>query len=179
EDLQSAEARSKLTGLTLDAATLCDFDQPVKARYTFEVPALFQSDGLVHSLDSLDGSVAADPLSDKLLRFRLDPARQVELDLKDPFEMKFRYVVKLPPAYRLKSASFSRTSRSAWGTLQRSVKRPSGESPDLEIEFVARLEKTRVRPADFEAFRKFVEDARKTYRVQLDLEPIRTLTEAK
>ena len=48
----------------------------------------------------------------------------------------------------------------------------------MEVELHTRLEKTRVEPADFDAFRKFHEDVSKYYRVWLTLKPAAELEDA-
>ena len=48
----------------------------------------------------------------------------------------------------------------------------------LEIEYHTRLEKGRVEPADFDAFRKFHEEVSRAYRVWLTLKPARDLEDA-
>ena len=58
--------------------------------------------------------------------------------------------------------------RSKWGSFTRTVN--EGSDPhEWEVELHTRLEKTRVEPADFDAFRKFHEEVGKYYRVWLTL----------
>ena len=48
----------------------------------------------------------------------------------------------------------------------------------MSVEFVTRLDKVRVEPADFEKFRKFHDDVNRHYRVWLTLKPTQDLADA-
>ncbi len=164
-ELQDAQASSRLIRLSIDEALLQDYDQPVAARVTFEVPGHFSGDG------DREGSITDSPIWSRFLAFTLDYERKVPFELGGPFESVHRYVIQLPPGHRLDSIPRDRVSLSRWGSFRLKVKHNPDEPRRVEIEYRTRLEKSRVEPADFEAFRKFHDEVSKHYRVWMTLKP--------
>jgi tetratricopeptide (TPR) repeat protein len=173
-ELQEANSRTRLLRLAIEEAALEDYDQPVTARLAFEVTNQFSGS------PDREGSLTDSKVWSRLLAYTLDYERQVPFVLPAPFESRHRYVVHLPPAYQLDSLPSNRTIRSAWGFFHVRV-HPIGDGDglrDLEIEFHTCLEKTRVEPAAFDAFRKFHEDVNQAYRAWLTLKPVQDLVDA-
>src|SRR5262249_21981453 len=155
--------------LTIDEARLRDFDQPVTAHVEFEVPGHFTGNW------DLEGSLADNKLWGKLLDFNLHHGRQTPLDLGHPFELRTRYVVELPPAYRFDGDPPARKTPPPWPTFTRPARLEPGQSRRLTLEFHTRLEKSRVEPAALEAFRQFQDEVTGRYRVYLTLKQARGL----
>jgi tetratricopeptide (TPR) repeat protein len=171
-DLQDANSKTRLSALRLDEKNLRDLGSPVQAEIVFEIPDHFSGDTAAR-----DGSVTDSKVWSKLLSVTVDYDRQVPLDLWAPFESLHRYVFHLPPGWRLDKSPDEQRIRSKWGTFTLTVK--EGDDPhELNVELHTRLEKTRVAPADFDAFRKFTEQVGKSYRVWLKLIPATTLEDA-
>jgi tetratricopeptide (TPR) repeat protein len=164
-ELQDAQSHSRLSRLEVDEKRLQDFDQPVAARVAYEVVGHFSGDA------DREGSLTDNRIWSKLLALNLDYDRQAPLDLGAPFESRHRYEVRLPPAYFLDSVPREHTVRSPWGAFTLKVEADDKDPRKLAVEFDTRLEKTRVEPADFEAFRKFHDDLTKHYRAWLVLKP--------
>jgi tetratricopeptide (TPR) repeat protein/transglutaminase-like putative cysteine protease len=170
-DLQDANNKTHLCALHIDERKLRDLDGPVSAEVVFEIPGHFSGDS------DREGSVTDSKVWAKLLAVTLDYDRQAALDLWAPFESRHRYVFHLPPGTRLDSPPEKRAVRSKWGSFTLTTK--EGSDPhELEVELQTRLEKTRVEPVDFDAFRKFQEEVNKYYRVWLTLKPSFTLDDA-
>ncbi len=161
-ELQDANAKTRLVKLTLDEARLRDLDAPVRAEVVFEIPGHFGD-------PDREGSVTDSKVWGRLLSVALDYDRTVPLDLGAPFESRHRFVFHLPPAFRLDAAPRGRAVRSPWGSFTLTVKSDPADPRALEVESLTRLDKTRVEPADFDAFRKFDDDVSKHYRVWLTL----------
>jgi len=170
-DLQDANSKTRLCALRLDERKLRDLGAPVTAEVVFEIPGHFSGDG------DREGSVTDSKVWSKLLAVTLDYDRQAALDLWAPFESRHRYVFHLPPGWYLDKPPSDQVVRSKWGTFTRAVKEGS-DRHELEVELGTRLEKTRVEPADFDAFREFHEEVGKYYRVWLTLKPATTLEDA-
>jgi tetratricopeptide (TPR) repeat protein len=172
-DLQDANARTRLVHLDIDDRQLRDFDRPATVAMDFEVPGHFTGSG------DKEGSLSDSKVWGKLLANPLDYERTAPFYLGAPFELRHRYRVHLPPACVLETVPRSREVRSAWGTFTRTVSAAEGDAVrEVEIEFRTRMERTRVEPADFDAFRKFHEDVASAYRVWLTLKPARDLEDA-
>jgi tetratricopeptide (TPR) repeat protein len=173
-DLQDANSRTRLVRLAVDEAALQDYDRPVTARLTFEVPRQFSG-----SPDP-EAALSDSKVWNKLLAYPLDYDRQVAFEFPSPFESIHRYVVHLPPAYALETLPRAKSVRSPWGLFTLEVKALGGGDAvrDLELVFHTRLEKVRVEPADFEAFRKFHDEVSRDYRPWLTLRPVQELAEA-
>lgn len=170
-DLQDANSKTRLAGLHIDEKKLRDFDGPVSAEIVFEIPGHFSGD------PDREGSVTDSKVWAKLLAVTLDYDRDVALDLWAPFESRHRYVFHLPPGSRLDNPPHDQAVKSKWGTFTLTAKE-GGDRHELEVELRTRLEKTRVAPADFDAFRKFHEEVGKHYRVWLTLKPAQTAEDA-
>jgi tetratricopeptide (TPR) repeat protein/transglutaminase-like putative cysteine protease len=162
-EIQDAHSQARLRRLVLDERQLQDFDQPVTAVTEFDIPGHFSGEA------DREGSVTDSKIWGKLLAYNLDYDREVALELPAPFESVHRYIVQLPPAFRLDGMPAEKTIRSPWGSFIRAVRSDATDPRRIELEFRTRLEKTRVEPADFEEFRKFHEGVLKHYRVWLTL----------
>jgi tetratricopeptide (TPR) repeat protein len=170
-DLQDAISRTRLSSLRVDEKKLRDLDAPVTAEMTFEIPGHFSGD------TDREGSVTDSKVWSKLLSITLDYDREVPIDLWAPFESRHRFVFHLPPGWRFDGPPQDRSVRSKWGTFALTVKR-GDDRHELIADMRTRLEKTRVDPADFDAFRKFQEEVSKDYRVWMTLKPATTLDDA-
>jgi tetratricopeptide (TPR) repeat protein len=173
-ELQDANSRTRLLRLQVDEKALEDYDQPVRARMEFVVPRHFTGSS------ELEGSITDSKVWGKLLAHNLDHDRKAPLVLYSPFELSHRYVIHVHPAYRLEDLPLDRTLRSDWGTFRvRAKALNDGDAVrDFEVVFHTRLDKRRVEPADFEAFRRFHEDVTRRYRVWLTLKPTTDLPSA-
>ncbi len=171
-ELQDANSRTRLSGLALDEAALRDFDKPVTATFVYEVPGHFSGAG------DREGSLTDSKVWGKLLAYNVDYERKVPLDLWAPFESVHRYVIDLPPAFRLDGTPRFKDVRSKWGSFTLTAKTDPERPRRLEIVYHTRLESARVEPADFDTFRKFQEEVSKSYRVWLTLKPTRDRDDA-
>jgi tetratricopeptide (TPR) repeat protein/transglutaminase-like putative cysteine protease len=170
-DLQDANSKTRLAALRLDEKQLRDLDAPVTAEIVYEIPGHFSGD------PDREGSVTDSKVWAKLLAITLDYEREAALDLYAPFESRHRFVFHVPPGSRIENPPHGQVVRSKWGTFTLTVK--EGEDRhELDVEMRTRLEKTRVEPADFEAFRKFHDEVGKHYRVWLTLKPAEAADEA-
>jgi tetratricopeptide (TPR) repeat protein len=171
-ELQNARGQTRLTRLAIADANLRDFDKPVTARMEFDIPGHFNGTA------NLEGDFSESKLWNRLLAPNLDPERKVALDLGMPFELHHHFVVELPPTYRLDEAPPSRMVSSSWGKLVRTVKADPANPRRLDVVLDTRVDRVRVEPAEFEAFRKFQDNVTEAYRVSLSLQPARDLTDA-
>ncbi len=170
-DLQDANSKTRLSGLSIDERNLRDLGSPVRASMVYEIPGHFTGDG------DREGSVTDSRVWAKLLSITLDYDREAPLDLWAPFESRHRYVFHVPPGWRLDSPPTNRAARSKWGTFTLTVKE-GDDRHELSVELHTRLEKARVEPADFAEFRRFQEEVAKYYRVWLTLKPATGLEDA-
>jgi len=171
-ELQDANSRTRVARLNVDEDNLKRFDEPVRASMIYEIVNHFTGE------TEREGSITDSKVWSKLLAYNLDYDRQVALDLWAPFESKHRFIIHLPPAYHLDSVPREQSARSKWGSFTLTVKADPDDPRTLELTMHARLEKVRVEPEDFDAFRKFHEDVGKYYRVWLTLKPSRGLNDA-
>lgn len=161
-ELQDAHSQCRLAGLKLDEAELRDYSAPVRARIVFEIAGHFAGD------PDLEGTITDSPVWGKLLAYTVDFERTLPLELGTPFESIHRYVIQAPPAYHLETSALDKEIASPWGVFRLKVNR---EGRRLEIEYHTRLEKVRVEPVDFEAFRQFHDRLSRAYRVWLTFKP--------
>jgi tetratricopeptide (TPR) repeat protein len=171
-ELQDANSRTRLRRLTVDEEKLKDCDAPVTATMVFEIANHFAGEGT-----EKEGSLSDSRVWSKLLSFNLDYDRQVPADLGAPFESVHRFVLHLPPAYRLETAAADYSVQSRWGSFRLEVLADE-DGRSLEFEMKTRLEKVRLEPADFDEYRKFQEEIGKHYRVWLTLRPTQKLSDA-
>jgi tetratricopeptide (TPR) repeat protein len=170
-DLQDANSKAHLSRLRLDEANLRDLDAPVRAEVVFEIPGHFAGE------TDREGSVTDSKVWAKLLSVTIDYDRDTPLDLFAPFESRHRYVFHLPPGWGLDNPPQDRKVASKWGTFALMVKKGS-DRHELDVDLHTRLEKTRVKPTEFDDFRKFHEEVAKHYRVWLTLKRTQTLEDA-
>jgi tetratricopeptide (TPR) repeat protein/transglutaminase-like putative cysteine protease len=163
--LQDANARTRLASLTVQEATLRDRERPVRAVVEFDTPGHFAGGG------DREGSFTDSNVWGRLLAYTLDHDRKVPLDLGQPFESVHRYLIQLPPAYRFDGLPAEQHVRSKWGSFLVRVRADKKDVRRLELTFHTRLEKPRIDPPDFEAFRKFHEEVTKSWRVWVNLTP--------
>jgi tetratricopeptide (TPR) repeat protein/transglutaminase-like putative cysteine protease len=171
-ELQDSQSRARLVRLSLDEQELQDFDRPVTARVVFETPGHFVGE------PQREGSLSDSKVWSKLLAFNADYDRTAPLELPAPFESIHHYVVQLPPSYRADEMPAEKSIRSPWGFFRLSVDLDAPDPHRLEITYHTRLEKTRVEPADFDAFRKFHEEVLRSYRAWLTISRTRNLADA-
>jgi tetratricopeptide (TPR) repeat protein len=172
-DLQDANSRTRLLTLSLDEAALRDYDQPVKVKTTYEIPAHFSGK------PDLEGGISDNKTWGRLLAYNLDYDRAVAMQFYAPFESKHRYIVHLPAAYHLESIPREQAFRCKWGSFTARVKTLGDEHEQtLEVTFTTRLENARIDPAGFDEFRTFQEDVMRGYRVWLTLKPVTEMEDA-
>jgi tetratricopeptide (TPR) repeat protein/transglutaminase-like putative cysteine protease len=170
--LQDAHAQTRLAKLQVDETKLLDLDQPVEGAVAFTIPGHFTGD------PELEGSVADSRVWNRIVGYPLDPDRTVALELGRPFESIHRYVVQLPPAYRIDSLPAFRRITSLWGSFTLRARLDARDPHRLELIFHTRLEKTRVDPARFAEYRAFHEELTKHWRVWLTLKHTRAAEDA-
>src|SRR5262249_18174532 len=161
-DLQDAHSKSRLRLLTVDDHALGDFDRPVRGEVEFDLPGHF-------SETEREGSFTDSRVWSRLLSYTLDHDRTAPLDLGTPFDSTHRYEVRLPLAYCFDGFPRDQFVHSKWGWFRLTVTPDPRNPRKIDLLFRTRLEKTRVEPADFAAFRKFHEEVSKHYRAWLTL----------
>lgn len=169
-ELQDANDKARLRRVAIDEASLKDFQGPVKAELAFDI--------LSHFGDDHEASVTDSVLWAKLLQVTLDPERQVALELSSPFESVHRYSFRLSPAHRFGGVPDDQTIRSSWGSFRLTAWKTGTKDREIHFEMRTRIDKVRVEPADFAAFRQFQQDVIKHYRVYLTIEPTRDPADA-
>lgn len=175
-ELQDANSKSRLCKLAIDEAKLKDYGQPVEARIVFEVLDQFGDD--VDKPGNREGSITDSRVWSSLLWYTIDYDRSVPLELDAPFESVHRYFIEIPPYFTLDSHFTDRDIKSKWGTFTLRIKTEGDDPRRVEIEYRTRVDKVRVEPADFEAFRKFHDDVMKHYRVWITLAPAKDAEQA-
>jgi tetratricopeptide (TPR) repeat protein len=171
-ELQDAYSKARLRRLLINDKNLSNLDQPVSAVVEFDIPGHFSGES------DKEGSFTDSKVWGRLLSYSVDLDRSVPLDLGTPFESIHRYIVQVPPAYRLDSFPKAQLVKSKWGFFRLNVKPDPKNMRRLELEFHTRLEKTRVAPADFAAFAKFHEDVNKSWRAWITMKPTQELADA-
>jgi tetratricopeptide (TPR) repeat protein len=174
-ELQDANSKSRLSSLQLDEAKLKELDQPVSARIAFEVLEHFGRSQ--ESADEREGNITDSRVWGNLLFVTLDYDRKPPLELDQPFESRHRYIIEVPPYFKLDDRPFDRTVRSKWGFFEATIKEDPQSPNRVEVEYHTRIDQVRVEPADFEAFRKFHEDVMRAFRTWLTLKPARNQAE--
>ncbi len=170
-ELQDANSKARLIHLSIDEASLRDFDSAVKAHIVFSIDDQFTGE-----VDK-EGGVSDNKVWAKFLAYNLDYDRETPMEFYSPFESRHRYIIHLPPVLTLDAAPADETVRSAWGEFSRKVD-IGDDNRTVSIEFVTRLNKARVEPSEFEAFHKFHDEVNRYYRVWLTLKPTRDLADA-
>jgi tetratricopeptide (TPR) repeat protein len=145
----------------------------VKVKTTFEIPGQFSGKS------ELEGSLSDNKTWGRLLAYTLDYDRPVAMQFYAPFESKHRYIVHLPPAYRLETVPHDKAFRCKWGSFTARIK-TSGDlrGQTLEITYQTRLEIARIDPDGFDEFRSFQEDVMGGYRTWLTLKPVTEMEDA-
>ncbi len=170
-ELQDANSKARLIHLNIDEAALRDFDSPVKMHLVFSVADQFAGEG------NKEGGVSDNKVWSKVLAYNLDYDREAPMEFYSPFESRHRYIVHVPPELTFDGAPSDETVKSAWGEFSRKVD-IGDDDRTLTVDFVTRLNKARVEPADFEAFHKFHDEINAHYRAWLTLKPTRDLADA-
>jgi tetratricopeptide (TPR) repeat protein len=174
-ELIDSNSRARLRRLTFDEAELADFDKPVKAWMQFEIANHFTG------APEMEGGISDNKVWGRLLAFNIDFDREAPFELPTPFESKHQYVVHVPPGYAVESLPLDKVVKSRWGRFEihsKADKDGEGAPRSIEINFLTRIDKPRVEPADFEEFRRFHDDVSKYYRVWLTLKPTQDLADA-
>jgi tetratricopeptide (TPR) repeat protein len=153
QDLQRLHEGAKITRLVIDPASLDDFDEPVRVRVEFEVPA-----GFAESSPALwDAEV-----SERLLGNRPTADRKVPLAVSHPCDVKHSFVVDLAPGHRFSDVPQNATVNSAWGRFWRTAVRGS-DPRRLSVVSHLVLQKRRVEPAELPAFLTFRKEVQDHY----------------
>ena len=170
-ELQDANPRTRLVTLAIEPVTLQDYDLPVRAWMVFDVQGHFTDDP--ETPGGLGGSVSDNVVWARLLAPNLDYDRRVAFQLPVAFESAHRYVVRVPPGFKIENVPGNRTVESKWGSFNLKVTKPAGDQPNqVELVYQTRIEQVRVEPADFEEFRKFREDVGRAFRAWLAFAPV-------
>lgn len=164
--LLDSNSRSRLRSLSVDEAALADVERPVSAVAEFEVTNHFSG-------TDREGSFTDSHIWDRLLAYTLDPDRKAPLDLARPFESVHRYELRLPPAYRFSYTPLARDVSSKWGRFRITVKTFADDPRRVEFTFHTRIERGRVEPADFDAYRKFHDEVQRHWRAWVGVAPTR------
>jgi tetratricopeptide (TPR) repeat protein/transglutaminase-like putative cysteine protease len=174
-ELQDSQSKSRLCTFELDEARLKNYDEPVQARVVFEVIEQFAEDA--EQPGHREASFTDSPVWHNLLWYNLSYDRTQPLELESPFESRHRYVLHLPPYFTLDSKLADRTVHSKWGFFHLKVKLDDDNPRRIELEYHTRIDRMRVEPDEFDAFRKFHERVAKSYRVWMTLRPANTLAD--
>ncbi len=173
-ELQDSFSSARLLELIVDETALRDLDGPVKLKVIFAVEDHFRK----ASNDERDGSISDSKIWGRLLSWTFDYDRQVDFELSAPFESIHRFEVYLPPACTMDTVPRDRRLSSPWATFRLEVLPPEPDGPDLAFQMHTRLEKLRIRPADFEQFRDFQAEVNRGYRVWMTMKPLQDLADA-
>ena len=171
-ELQDAHPKARLTALKIDEKQLHDFDKPARAEIEFDVPKLFTGD------TTREGSLTDSPVWTWFLGYTVDAERRVPYVLPTQFESSHRYVIALPPAFRLESVPESKEVKGQWGEFKLNVVHDSTTPHRLELHMQMRLDHVRVETKDFSAYQQFQDDVTKAYRVWLNLRPTVDIADA-
>ena len=173
-ELQDANSRSRLVKLSMDEAALRDLGQPVQVGMTYEIASQFSGK------NNLEGTVADSRVWSRFLAYNLDYDRKTPFVFYAPIESHHRYVVHLPPNYKLEALPEDKKVQSKWGSFSLKVHPvPAAQAGRvLDLEFNFRLDKVRVEPEDFDAFRSFHDEVSDHYRVWLTMKPAQDAADA-
>jgi tetratricopeptide (TPR) repeat protein len=151
QEVQKIDDNAQLARFRVDERQLHDMEQPIRVEATFDIPSHFSS-------PNWNASLRDDHPWDCLLSRKAAPERKLPLMLDEPRDVRQKFVIRLPAAYRLGEPPSKGKAQSAWASYTRSVRYDAKQPRQLELEFHLRLEKTRVEPADFAAYRKFLKE---------------------
>ena len=164
-ELQEANNRVKLHGLSVDDAALLDWEGPVLGHMNYEIVGHFGTGA------DREASLGDSKMWNRLLGVTIDHERMTPVDLGMPFESTHRYIVQLPAAYCLDGLPRERNVRSKWGLFEVKVESDPAKPRWLEIQFFTRLDKTVVEPADFADFHEFQDELHTAWRTWVALTP--------
>jgi tetratricopeptide (TPR) repeat protein/transglutaminase-like putative cysteine protease len=171
-ELQDANSRTRLRTLEVDEVSLRDPDRDVRATVTFDIPELLAGE------TDREGSFNDSKVWSRILAYTLDYERQAPLDLYAPFASAHRYTIHLPPGLRFETPPKDREVSSPLGSFTLHVRTDPKDARRLVLELHTRLERSRLSPADFAAFRAFHQQVYKSYRAWLNVTPTRDLDDA-
>ena len=171
-ELQDAHSKARLISLKIDENQLREFDQPVRSEIEFEIPNHFTGDV------TREGSFSDSPVWTWFLGYNLDVERRLPYLLPTPLESIHRYVITLPPVYRLESVPEDKDVVGKWGAFKLKVMHDATDPHRLELHMHMRLDKVRVEKKEFAEFLKFQDDVSKAYRVWLNLRPTVSIADA-
>jgi tetratricopeptide (TPR) repeat protein/transglutaminase-like putative cysteine protease len=172
-ELQDAHTRAKLLSLKVDEQALLDFDRPVRTEVEFEIPKHFTGEGATREASFTDS-----PVWTWFVGYNFDPERKLPIVLPTPFESIHRYVIQVPPAYRLDSVPEGREIKSPWGTFVLKVTQDKADPRRLELHMHMRFVKERVETSELTAYGQFQDDVNRAYRVWLSLRPTINIADA-
>lgn len=168
EKLQDNYQRAKLLKLDVDEKALWDFDGPVRGTETFEIARHFTG------TDKPEAGFSHGKVWSFLLGYNVAHNRDVPLELYLPMELRHRFELTTPPGREFVSKPSDADVRSKWGTFTRTV-RWGKDYRTLRIDTRLNLNRIRVEPKDFDEFRNFQQEVRKSYRAWLSIEDVRHL----
>jgi tetratricopeptide (TPR) repeat protein len=151
----AAELGAQFGGLSLAAGSqglevndLEDIEQPVKIRFRGKSSAMSRAAGS-------DLAFSISPVASLVARYAPLSARK--LDVKLPFALGFddEWVIKAPSGNAVKQTPADKTLQSPYGRLELKTETGPGKAT---VKVKLRLDKTRIPPAEYEAFRKFCEE---------------------
>lgn len=170
-DLQDAYPRGKLGKLCFEG--LDDGDAPLVVRMTFTCPEAFAPDGPL-----LEARIGESSLLDSILGATTNSERTVALDAGEPAEFVARWVIHVPPTFRLSSDIDAPELASRWGMVSASGRATPDNPRTIELETRARFGDLRIAPADFSAWRAFQDGVQTTCRPIMVLKPTRDASDA-
>ena len=139
---------------------LDDLEAPVRLRYRATVPQLARRDG-----DSL--SIQPSVLDDLLRRMARNPSRRYPLDLGGTSSYAEDRTLRVPRGFRVGHVPEGGLAESDFGRLRLQVE-SDGRIIRAHTEF--ELRRDRIPPGDYQAFRRWVEQADSLLRQQVELE---------
>lgn len=151
----AAELGAQFGGLSLAEGTrglevndLEDIEQPVKIRFRGKSSAMSRASGS-------DLAFSVSPVGSLVARFA--PLSSRKLDVKLPFASGYEdeWVIKAPPGHTIKQSPANKNLQSPFGRLEMQTEVGNGKAT---IKIKLRIDKTRISPAEYAAFRSFCEE---------------------
>lgn len=165
-DLQDAFPHCKLLDLKFEG--LDDGDAPLIVRLSFACPELFLPDGPL-----LEARLGDPALLSSMLGATPNPERTVPLDAGEAAEFQSRWIIQLPPAFRLAAEFEGHEIAARWGKAASRGRAAPDNPRRIEFELQASFGSLRVSPDDFAAWKGFQDAVQLITRPILALRPTR------
>ncbi|MCS6901647.1 MAG: DUF3857 domain-containing protein, partial [Myxococcales bacterium] len=151
----AAELGAQFGGLSLaagpqglDVSDLEDIEQPVKIRFRGKSSAMSRALG-----SDLAFSIA--PLTSLVARYAPLSSRKLDVKLPFAYGLDDEWVVKIPPGNVVKQTPGDKNLQGPYGRLELKTEVAPGKAT---VKVKLRLDKTRIPPTEYDAFRKFCEE---------------------